>query len=96
MTAEIPNLPTPHLNKLNALLMNRRLPAADKPKVKEALQRYHQWINELEDVKRGEKNAVQNLVDATNRYKMFVELNLIFDSPEDFTQPSPVLVEIRD
>jgi DNA modification methylase len=77
-------LPTPHLDKLNALLENRRLPAADKSRVQEALQRYRYWIKELESVKGGQKGAVQRLVDATNRYKMFVELDLIFDSPGDF------------
>jgi hypothetical protein len=31
------NLPTPHLDKLDALLHNRRLPGADKLRVQEAL-----------------------------------------------------------
>ena len=84
MKKEAPKLPTPHLDKLNALMNNRRLPAADKPRVQEALERYHDWIRELEGVKGGHKGAVQKLVDATNRYKMFVELDLIFDSPGDF------------
>jgi hypothetical protein len=35
-------------------------------------------------VRGGQKGVVQKLVDATNRYKMFVELDLIFDSPGDF------------
>ncbi len=77
-------LPTPHLDKLKALINNRRLPAADKPRVEEALKRYQDWIRELEAVRGGQKGAVQKLVDATNRYKMFVELDLIFDSPGDF------------
>ena len=84
MNEETPKMPTPHLDKLNALLKNRRLPAADKPRLQEALQRYHEWIKELESVKAGQKSTVQKLVDATNRYKAFVELNLIFDSPGDF------------
>jgi SAM-dependent methyltransferase len=33
MSKEKPKLPTPHLDKLEALLENRRLPAADKPRV---------------------------------------------------------------
>ncbi len=84
MHKDVPKLPTPHLDKLNALLLNRRLPAADKERVREALERYHEWIRELEAVKGGQKGAVQKLVEATNRYKMFVELDLIFDSPGDF------------
>lgn len=77
-------LPTPHLAKLNALLENRRLPATDKPRVAEALVRYRKWIGEFESVRSGWKGVVQELVDATNEYKLFIELELIFDSPEDF------------
>jgi len=84
MKQETPKFPTSHLDKLKALIDNRRLPAADKPRVEEALKRYHDWIRELEGVRGGQKGAVQKLVDATNRYKMFVELDLIFDSPGDF------------
>ena len=77
-------LPTPHLAKLNALLNNRRLPAADKPRINEALDQYKLWISEMESIKHGRKGAVQKLVEATNRYKMFIELELIFDSSDDF------------
>lgn len=84
MIIDNPKLPTPHLDKLTALLENPRLPAEDKPRVKEALQRYREWIKELGAVKAGQQAAVQRLVAATNRYKMFVELDLIFDSPGDF------------
>lgn len=81
---ENPMLPTPHLDKLTALLNNRRLPVTDKARVKEALQRYREWIKELEAVKCGRKGTVQQLVQATNSYKLFVELDLIFDSPGEF------------
>jgi DNA modification methylase len=77
-------LPTPHFSKLQALLGNPRLPAADKPRVEEAIDRYQKWIKELESVRAGRKGAVEKLVDATNKYKAFIELELIFDSPEDF------------
>ena len=40
-------LPTPHLAKLNALLKNRRLPAADKPRITKALDQYKLWISEM-------------------------------------------------
>ncbi len=84
MNKETPKLPTPHLDKLSALMKNPRLPAADKPRVQDALQRYRAWISEMEAVKGGQKGIVQKLVDATNRYKKFIELELIFDSPSDF------------
>ncbi len=57
MKKEAAKLPTPHMDKLNALLNNRRLPAADKPRVQEALDRYHNWIRDLEGVKDGKKGT---------------------------------------
>lgn len=78
------HLPTPHFSKLQALLENPRLPGADRPRVEEALVRYREWIKELESVRAGRKGSVEKLVDATNKYKAFIELELIFDSPEDF------------
>jgi SAM-dependent methyltransferase len=44
MDEDIPKLPTPHLGKLSALMRNRRLPSADKPRVQAAIERYHDWI----------------------------------------------------
>jgi hypothetical protein len=84
MSKEKPALPTPHFDKLKALLENRRLPAVDRPRVQAALQRYQKWITDLEAVKGGQRGAVQQLVDVTNRYKLSVELDLIFDSPGEF------------
>ncbi len=81
---DTPKLPAPHGDKLTALLKNNRLPSADRPRVRNALQRYKEWIRDLEDVGRGKSGSVENLVSATNAYKKFVELDLIFDSPEDF------------
>jgi hypothetical protein len=79
-----PALPTPHRSKLLACLENGQLPAADRPRVDEALQRYYQWIQELEAVPLAQPDTVEQLVEATNRYKRFIELDLIFDSPENF------------
>ena len=77
-------LPTPHLHKLTTLLQNPRLPDADRPRVEEALSRYQKWTRDMEAITPGQKNTVQQLVNMTNRYKRFIELNLIFDSPENF------------
>lgn len=79
-----PHLPTPHLSKLEACLENPRLPAADKVRVEEARVRYTNWVEDLEQVPRGLPDTVERLVEATNRYKRFIELDLIFDSPHDF------------
>ncbi len=84
MNAMAPKLPTPHLDKLDALLRNSRLPHVDKIRVEGAIKRYHQWIEALEAAGQERDNVVEKLVHATNVYKKFIELELIFDSPEDF------------
>ncbi|MBI2424949.1 MAG: Bpu10I family restriction endonuclease [Candidatus Hydrogenedentes bacterium] len=78
------NLPTPHLAKIRALLQNQRLPKSDRPRVEEALTRYERWIAEMGSVIAGRDDTVKKLVDSTNRYKRFIELDLIFDSADDF------------
>ena len=84
MNSETMALPTPHRDKLKALLENRRLPSDDRGQVEEALRCYGDWINEIETVERGQRDAVQRLVEATNRYRNFIDLDLIFDSRKDF------------
>lgn len=77
-------LSTPHLAKLKACLQNPRLPAADAERVTSALAEYHQWIKDLQAVPRGQPDTVSRLVSLTNRYKRFIELDFIFDSPDNF------------
>jgi len=84
LRGQMPVFPTPHMDKLKALLQNPRLPTVDKPRVEEALQRYNNWIKDLHSIKPVQKNSVRQLVEATNRYKLSIELDLIFDSPENF------------
>lgn len=80
----MPELPRPHFAKLTACLNNRRLPNADMEKLEEAMARYHQWIDELEAIERGQTDTVEKLVQVTNKYKRFIELELIFDSSDNF------------
>ncbi|HAX76999.1 MAG TPA: Bpu10I family restriction endonuclease [Cyanobacteria bacterium UBA11372] len=80
----MPQLPTPHYDKLIACLNNPRLPNADKERVEEAVNKYQQWIQALESVEQGRHDSVEKLVEATNQYKRFIELDLIFDSPDNF------------
>lgn len=61
MNAILPQLPTPHFDKLNALLRNPRLPETDRSRVEEAIKRYHEWISALERVKQGQGDAVAQL-----------------------------------
>lgn len=77
-------LPTPHYNKLIACLKNPGLPISDRDRVEEAVNMYRQWIHKLESVEKGQVNTVEELVKATNKYKRFIELDLIFDSTDNF------------
>jgi hypothetical protein len=80
----MPELSRPHYTKLTACLNNPRLPEADKERLEEALRKYHEWMAELEAIERGQKDTVPKLVEATNLYKRFIELDLIFDSSDNF------------
>jgi hypothetical protein len=80
----MPELSCPHYSKLTACLNNRRLPESDKERLEEAIRKYHEWIIEMESIEHGQTNTVEQLVEATNRYKRFIELDLIFDSSDNF------------
>ncbi|MFJ8685791.1 Bpu10I family restriction endonuclease [Micromonospora wenchangensis] len=76
--------PTPHRSKLEELLKNSKLPPVDRPRVTEAIARYDVWIHEMASLRdKGEAKVVE-LTRLLNEYKSFVELDLIWDSPEDF------------
>jgi hypothetical protein len=80
----MPNFQTPHYDKLKACIKNQRLPDADKERVQDALIHYNEWVKTLQSIIPGEENAVAKLVSATNKYKRFIEVELIFDSPGNF------------
>ncbi|WP_371480858.1 Bpu10I family restriction endonuclease [Kitasatospora sp. NBC_00315] len=76
--------PTPHKSKLSELLKNSKLPAADRPAVAEALSQYEKWIEGMKSLTTEGDELVRDLVDQLNTYKKHVELNLIWDSNQDF------------
>lgn len=78
--------PTPHLEKLNALLQNDKLPNADIERVNQTLERYHSWIAELEECLNGRspQDILQRMVTALTNYRNYIDIELIFDSSEDF------------
>lgn len=85
-------LPTPHLEKLNAALVNPKLPQDDYDRISAAVSVYQQWIADLTKVKVSKKldplsrikAIVATMVPLLSRYKRYVDLDLIFDSPADF------------
>lgn len=77
-------LPTPHADKLRALLGNQNLPDSDKPRVREAVEKYDAWEKEVRQIEGDGYALVEPLVASLNRYRKWIDLNLIFDSPENF------------
>lgn len=77
------SLPSPHGDKLTALQRNPRLPAEDRPRVAAAIRRYDAWVHRLSQIEPG-PDLVRRMVEVTGAYRDTVDLDLIFDSPEDF------------
>ncbi len=82
-SAKMPK-PTPHLEKLNATLANDKLPEADRPRVLAAIERYREWVRALEAVDGPADVALPAMVSLLDEYKRYIDLELIFDSPDDF------------
>ena len=77
--------PTPHLEKLTAALANEKLPATDKPRLEGAIERYHEWIAKLgHDHEPKRHHAFEAMVGLLNDYRLFLDLEVIFDSENDF------------
>ena len=78
------SLPTPHGDKLRALILNEKLPAEDQPRVRQAVERYEQWLQELHDIQGTCSEITEQMVSLLNAYKRQIEVDLIFDSSRDF------------
>jgi len=77
------SLPTPHGDKLNALLENEKLPTCDRERIKQAIDRYQAWRDALTHVPVGD-DGVDEAVRLLNEYRLFLDIDVIFDSEEDF------------
>ncbi|WP_089725600.1 Bpu10I family restriction endonuclease [Candidatus Thiosymbion oneisti] len=77
-------LPTPHLDKLNALLDNDKLPVDDKERIDYAIEKYHEWIRAMTDAEGEQLVMIDRLVSLLSGYKRFIDLDTIFDSESDF------------
>ena len=76
--------PTPHGDKLQALLQNKKLPSRDLPAVRKVKKRYDAWIAEMEGFEDSGDRLVDAMVASLSRYKTYVDLDMIFDSRNDF------------
>ena len=79
--------PTPHFEKLKVLLDNSKLPVNDQPRVTEAMNIYKTWINNLRQTITSQvtsKQMLHTLLKLLIDYKNYIDIKLIFDSPNDF------------
>ncbi|MEZ2418814.1 Bpu10I family restriction endonuclease [Luteibacter sp. RCC_6_2] len=73
-----------HGDKLHALLQNGKLPTTDKARVERTIEKYNEWIAKLLSAEGSAEEILKSHVDALNKYKRHVEIDLIFDSDGDF------------
>lgn len=74
-----------HGEKIYKLLESKKLPTVDIPRVEVAIERYEEWITALESLECGtvEETVVQ-AVKLLDEYKYYIDVDLIFDSPDNF------------
>ena len=78
-------LPAPHYEKLIAVLENEKLPAEDKPILQRAIERYRQWVLDLQSAAGSTtEEIVKKMVSLLNDYRIFIDLDVIFDREADF------------
>ncbi len=77
------SMPTPHGDKLDALLRNDKLPTPDHERIEQAIGRYRAWLESLGRIPTGD-SGVSEAVRLLNEYRMSLDLEVIFDSPDDF------------
>lgn len=74
-----------HGEKIVAAIGSDKVPEADKERLKTALEKYDDWVEKLNSV---ESETIEDLIEAMvgllNEYKYYIDVDLIFDSPEDF------------
>jgi hypothetical protein len=81
----MPTLPPVHVQKLDATIVNDKLPPSDKPRLEAAKERYQQWIRDLDSVTGASpQEIVQKRVALLSQYRNYLDLEVIFDSESDF------------
>lgn len=83
------NYPTAHKDKLVAAISNNdKVPDNELGRLKNTLSIYEQWISKIEeitaDTSTNPDDKIKLLIDELNKYKNHVEVDLIFDSDDDF------------
>lgn len=74
-----------HGEKIVAALESIKLPNSDKPRLEAALQKYDEWVRALNDADAlTVDELIEKMVNLLNLYKFYIDVDLIFDSSEDF------------
>ena len=74
-----------HGEKIVSAIQRNKMPVKDVPRLEMALQRYDEWIEKLKGINAETVDElVEKLVTELNTYKNYIDINLIFDSEEDF------------
>ncbi len=74
-----------HGEKILAALNSSKLPEVDRSRLEDALQKYDCWMTNLQEVDAATVDQlIQKMVDLLNEYKFYIDVDLIFDSPDDF------------
>lgn len=74
-----------HGEKIVAALESTKLPSSDKPRLEAALQKYDKRVSALDAADASTVNElIDEMVNLLNSYKFYIDVDLIFDSSEDF------------
>jgi len=76
-------LPSPHGDKLDALLQNDKLPPGDRERIACAVHRYRTWRESFTRIPIG-GDGLAEAVRLLNEYRLFLDLEVVFDSDDDF------------
>ena len=74
-----------HGEKIVAAIASNKMPTTDIPRLEKALEQYDIWIEKLNKATgKTLDELIENMVEYLNDYKRYIDLELIFDSDEDF------------
>lgn len=74
-----------HGEKIVAAMESVKMPETDIPRLKEALDKYDEWIVNINEASGDTlEELIEKMVTLLNDYKFYIDVNLIFDSKEDF------------
>lgn len=74
-----------HGEKIVAAIDSEKMPATDIHRLKDALVKYDEWVKKLNEASGNTLDElIENMVSLLNDYKLYIDVDLIFDSTEDF------------